>query len=92
MMWWTKVTMMIPRCGSRGTVKYYECPCGWAGWSNWGHARKHHEKCKQAQGFGADEQAMATRNAIDGGHRKSTLKKDNPFLSSWPTHREKKDA
>lgn len=28
--------------------RHYCCPCGWRGWSVWGHARKHAERCEQA--------------------------------------------
>jgi hypothetical protein len=26
----------------------YRCPCGWAGWTVWGRARKHAQACDQA--------------------------------------------
>ncbi len=26
----------------------YRCPCGWEGWTTWGHAGRHAKSCQQA--------------------------------------------
>jgi hypothetical protein len=41
-------TNMVVLATDRDTGRFYRCPCGWCGWTVWGHARKHHEQCKQA--------------------------------------------
>ena len=28
--------------------RLYECACGWRGWSVWGRARKHAERCEHS--------------------------------------------
>jgi hypothetical protein len=45
---YTKVTLfgsmrVIDTDQLRG--RKYRCACGWEGWSVWGHARKHAQKC-----------------------------------------------
>lgn len=30
--------------------RLYRCPCGWRGWSTWGHAGEHAARCPKAQG------------------------------------------
>lgn len=32
----------------QGAGRCYLCPCGWKGWSAWGHARKHALTCPQS--------------------------------------------
>lgn len=32
----------------QGAGRKYRCGCGWEGWSTWGWARKHAEKCPEA--------------------------------------------
>jgi hypothetical protein len=32
----------------QGAGRKYRCPCGWQGWSAWGHALRHAKSCPKA--------------------------------------------
>ncbi len=62
MRWWAHETKMRVIGTDQMAGRCYLCPCGWRGWSCWGHARKHHERCPQAQGNPAEQQRTERRN------------------------------
>jgi hypothetical protein len=39
---------MVVIATDQGAHRRYLCACGWRGWSVWGHARKHAEKCPRS--------------------------------------------
>lgn len=49
MSWWTQITTMLVIDTDQFRGRLYKCPCGWFGWSVWGHARKHVDRCEKAR-------------------------------------------
>lgn len=44
---WQMAVSVVDTDQMRG--RFYRCPCGWQGWTVWGHAIRHAQKCEKAR-------------------------------------------